>query len=77
MDEILRATNEPVGWFFEKRDLGEKPKSLSLLRWCRRRDLNPHGFPHHPLKKPIVMPMEAIFVYKSPHYRISGISLLQ
>src|SRR3990170_3292803 len=18
--------------------------------WCRRRDLNPHGFPHHPLK---------------------------
>jgi hypothetical protein len=22
------------------------------LRWCRRRDLNPHGFPHHPLKPP-------------------------
>ena len=27
----------------EKRDFGEKPKSLSLLRWCRRRDLNPHA----------------------------------
>ena len=36
--------------FHEKRELGGKPKSLLLLRWCRRRDLNPHGFPHHPLK---------------------------
>jgi hypothetical protein len=39
--------------------------------------LNPHGFPHHPLKKLIVVPMEAIIVYKSPSYGISGISLLQ
>jgi hypothetical protein len=29
-------------------------------------DSNPHGFPHHPLKKPIVMSMETIIVYKSP-----------
>ena len=21
------------------------------IRWCRRRDLNPHGFPHTPLKR--------------------------
>src|SRR4030065_1048289 len=45
---------EPVlsqsGRFHEKRDSGEKPKSLLLLRWCRRGDSNPHGSPHHPLK---------------------------
>ena len=27
-----------------------KPDSLSVSEWCRRRDLNPHGSPHHPLK---------------------------
>jgi len=26
------------------------PNSHGIL-WCRRRDLNPHGFPHHPLKQ--------------------------
>jgi len=34
----------------QKKGTRKKPDSLFLLRWCRRRDLNPHGFPHHPLK---------------------------
>jgi len=67
----------PKDRFHEKRDFGVKPKSLSLLEWCRRRDLNPHGFPHHPLKKLTVIPMEAIILYESPPYNISGVSLLQ
>jgi integrase len=61
----------------QKKGTRKKPDSLSDSEWCRRRDLNPHGFPHHPLKKLIVIPMEAIFVYKSPSYNISRISLLQ
>jgi hypothetical protein len=35
----------------EKRELGAKPNSLLELRWCRRGDSNPHGFPHHPLNR--------------------------
>jgi hypothetical protein len=31
-----------------KRDSDENPISLCLLTCCRRRDLNPHGSPHHP-----------------------------
>jgi len=74
---IVEPLFSQSGRFQEKKDFGGKPKSLSELRWCRRRDLNPHGFPHHPLKKPTVMTMEAIIAYKSPIYRISRISLLQ
>src|SRR5659263_469372 len=37
--------------YYEKREPGDNPDSLYLLMWCRRRDLNPHGFPHHPLKQ--------------------------
>ena len=33
-----------------KKGTRNKPDSLSDSEWCRRRDLNPHGFPHHPLK---------------------------
>ncbi len=44
---ILTSTKLPHD---EKRETGIDPDSLCLLRWCRRRDLNPHGFPHHPLK---------------------------
>jgi hypothetical protein len=61
----------------QKKGTRKKPDSLFDSSWCRRRDLNPHGSPHHPLKKLTVIPMEAIFVYKSPHYRETGISLLQ
>ena len=31
--------------FYEKRDSGDKPKSLLLFPWCRRGDSNPHGVP--------------------------------
>jgi len=34
----------------QKKGTRKKPDSLSDSEWCRRRDLNPHGFPHHPLK---------------------------
>ena len=34
----------------QKKGTRKKPDSLSESSWCRRRDLNPHGFPHHPLK---------------------------
>jgi len=33
-----------------KKGTRQKPDSLSDSKWCRRRDLNPHGSPHHPLK---------------------------
>ena len=29
----------------------KKTPNRCLLKWCRRRDLNPHGFPHTPLKR--------------------------
>jgi hypothetical protein len=38
------------GRIHEKKEPGTNPDSLLLLRWCRRRDLNPHGFPHHAKK---------------------------
>ena len=38
------------GFFGRKRGLRKRPESPLVSRWCRRRDLNPHGFPHHPLK---------------------------
>jgi hypothetical protein len=55
LDTILPPeTDEPQishsGRFHEKRDFGQKPKSLLDPKWCRRGDSNPHGFPHHPLK---------------------------
>jgi len=34
----------------QKKGTRQKPDSLLDSSWCRRRDLNPHGFPHHPLK---------------------------
>jgi hypothetical protein len=36
--------------FYEKKELGAKPNSLWVLRWRRRGDSNPHGFPHHHIK---------------------------
>lgn len=38
------------GRIHEKRDFGFAPKSLLILRWCRRGDSNPKGFPHLPSK---------------------------
>ena len=40
----------------ESEFLGKSPKNPDILRhsrlfWCRERDLNPHGFPHTPLKR--------------------------
>ena len=55
---------------YEKRKLGAKPNSLSLLLWCRRRDLNPHGSPHHPLKEhdtPLLTPKPVLFAPNLPH----------
>jgi hypothetical protein len=50
----ITAPPEPIfshsAHFQRKRDSGGKPKSLCVLRWCRRGDSNPHGFPHHPLE---------------------------
>jgi hypothetical protein len=36
--------------FKKKRDLGGKPKSLSVLPWCRRGDSNNRGSSRHPPK---------------------------
>ena len=51
---LPKKIREPVfshsGHLKRKRNSGAKPKSLSLFKWCRRGDSNPHGFPHHPLK---------------------------
>jgi len=38
--------------------------------WCRRRDLNPHGFPHHPLRQALTSPHPSAFGGRShrlPH----------
>jgi len=52
-------TREPLfnhsDFFHKKRDFGGKPKSLLELQWCRRRDLNPRGFPNHSLKQDLTL----------------------
>ena len=51
--EEKRPKSAPNDISVEKRQekgTRKKPDSLSDSEWCRRRDLNPHGFPHHPLK---------------------------
>jgi hypothetical protein len=57
----LPISGDQLPWIFRRallanvrhkgNELGARPNSLLELRWCRRRDLNPHGFPHHPLKQ--------------------------
>ena len=53
----LRVANNPFGPepllshsapHYQRRELGWRPSSLLEFAWCRRRDLNPHGFPRHP-----------------------------
>ena len=39
---------ENKGWVWKK---GLRQERFSKHKWCRRRDLNPHGFPHTPLKR--------------------------
>ena len=57
---------------YEKRDLGLKPKSLLLLPWCRRRDLNPHGFPHHHRTALFQSPNMATFAEPNGPVKIPG-----
>ena len=44
------APNDNSAEGIQKKGTRQKPDSLLDSSWCRRRDLNPHGSPHHPLK---------------------------